>query len=76
MTKPKKDTTTMQEPTTPTVNLALTPQSANLIMEALNVAVKAAPNALLQGSALIPIAGQIEQAIHAYNAEVGQPTAG
>lgn len=74
-TKPKKDTT-MQEPTTPTINLALTPQSANLIMEALNVAVKAAPNALLQGSALIPIAGQIEQAIHAYNAEVGQPTAG
>ena len=73
-TKPKKDAP-VQEPTTPTVNLALTPQSANLIMEALNVAVKAAPNALLQGSALIPIAGQIEQAIHAYNAEVGQPTA-
>ena len=74
-TKPKKDAP-VQEPTAPTINLALTPQSANLIMEALNVAVKAAPNALLQGSALIPIAGQIEQAIHAYNAEVGQPTAG
>ena len=73
--KPKKDAP-VQEPTAPTINLALTPQSANLIMEALNVAVKAAPNALLQGSALIPIAGQIEQAIHAYNAEVGQPPAG
>ena len=65
--KPQKDAP-VQEPTASTINLALTPQSANLIMEALNIAVKSAPNALVQGSLLIPIAGQLEQAVSAYNA--------
>jgi predicted secreted protein len=52
----------------PTVTVTFTPQEANQLVEALNIAVKAAPNALEAGSALIPIAGKIGQAFAAAQA--------
>ena len=52
----------MTEQAAPTVNLSLTPQEAQQVVEALNVAVKASGNALEAGSYLIPIAIKITQA--------------
>jgi hypothetical protein len=50
------------EPAAPTLTITFDPREADMLMEAINVAIKAAPNAIEASLALNPVAVKIAQA--------------
>jgi hypothetical protein len=61
------------EPAAPTLTITFDPREADMLMEAINVAIKAAPNAIEASMALNPVAVKIAQARQAAMQAEAQP---
>jgi hypothetical protein len=61
------------EPAAPTLTITFDPRETDLLMEAINAAIKAAPNAIEASLALNPVAVKIAQARQALAQDAGPP---
>jgi hypothetical protein len=61
------------EPAAPTLTITFDPRETDLLMEAINVAIKAAPNAIEASLALNPVAVKIAQARQALAQDAAPP---